>query len=91
MSTVQVSCPSCGPVPVRSSDIGWDGLTPTEERVAKAVSEGLRNREVAALLHMSAYTVGSHLRSIYMKLGINSRTELTRLAVERAFGLQVSA
>ena len=52
------------------------GLTPTERRVAELVAEGLTNREVAALLFLSAKTVAAHLTSAYAKLGVRSRTEL---------------
>jgi len=40
---------------------------------------------------MSPHTVDSHLRHIYWKLNINSRIELTRLLVERAYGLMATA
>jgi DNA-binding CsgD family transcriptional regulator len=71
--------------------IGWSSLTPTEERVADAVGQGLTNRQVANGLFMSPHTVDAHLRRIYWKLGINSRTQLTRLLVERAYGLRATA
>ncbi len=51
-------------------------LTPTERRVAELVAEGRTNREVAALLFLSAKTVAAHLTSAYAKLGVRSRTEL---------------
>jgi sigma-54 dependent transcriptional regulator, acetoin dehydrogenase operon transcriptional activator AcoR len=61
---------------------GWDGLTPTEWSVAEQVATGLTNREAAEQLFLSPHTVGFHLRSIYRKLEISSRVELTRLVVE---------
>ena len=70
---------------------GWSSLTTTEETVAEAVSQGLTNRQVANRLYMSPHTVDSHLRHIYWKLGINSRTQLTRLQVERAYDLRATA
>lgn len=54
-------------------------LTPTERRVAALVAEGLKNREIAATLYMSVATVEAHLTRTYRKLGIRSRSELTRL------------
>ena len=72
-------------------NIGWSSLTATEERVAESVSQGLTNRQVAKLLYMSHHTVDSHLRHIYWKLGINSRIELTRLLVQREYGLMATA
>jgi len=51
-------------------------LTPTEERVAALVATGSTNREVADALFVSVHTVEAHLKRIYRKLGIRSRTEL---------------
>lgn len=55
------------------------GLTETEHRVAVLVSEGHSNKEVANALFVTVRTVESHLTSIYMKLGVRSRTELANL------------
>jgi DNA-binding CsgD family transcriptional regulator len=52
------------------------GLTATEENVARLVAEVRTNREVAQTLVMSVHTVDAHLRRIYRKLQIRSRTEL---------------
>jgi DNA-binding CsgD family transcriptional regulator len=60
---------------------GWRSLTGTELNVIDLVSQGLTNRGVAERLFMSPYTVDSHLRSIYRKLGVNSRVDLTRVAL----------
>ena len=53
-------------------------LTPTEERIARLVSEGMKNREVADALFISVKTVEANLSRIFHKLGVRSRTELTR-------------
>ena len=47
--------------------------------MAGAVAEGATNNEVAARLFVTAKTVEYHLGSIYRKLGIRSRADLTRL------------
>ena len=60
---------------VRRAGSGGE-LTPTERRVAVLVSEGLTNREVAARLFVSVNTVETHLRHLFQKLGVRSRTEL---------------
>jgi DNA-binding CsgD family transcriptional regulator len=57
-----------------------DRLTHQELQVARAVSQGLTNREAAAQLFISPRTVDHHLRSIYRKFGITSRAELVLLA-----------
>jgi DNA-binding CsgD family transcriptional regulator len=60
---------------------GWASLTDTERSVAHVVAEGLTNREAAERLFLSPHTVDFHLRSIYRKLGTNSRVHLTRLVM----------
>jgi DNA-binding CsgD family transcriptional regulator len=59
------------------------GLTPTEQRVADLVASGLTNREAAQALFLSVSTVEANLRRIYQKLGVRSRTELSRKLAER--------
>jgi len=61
---------------------GWDSLTATERSVINLVAQGLTNRETGQRLFLSHHTVGFHLRSIYRKVGVTSRVDLTRLAVE---------
>jgi DNA-binding CsgD family transcriptional regulator len=53
-------------------------LTRQERAVSALVSEGLTNREVASRLFISTNTVETHLRHIFAKLGVRSRTELSR-------------
>ena len=55
-----------------------EGLTPAERRVASLVAEGRTNAEVAASLFLAERTVASHLTKVYSKLGVRSRTELSR-------------
>jgi ATP/maltotriose-dependent transcriptional regulator MalT len=59
---------------------GWAALTTSELTVARLVAEGLTNREVAERLFVSPHTVNSHLRHVFLKLGITSRVELARVA-----------
>ncbi len=54
--------------------------------VARLVSDGGTNREIADRLFLSPHTVNSHLRHIYAKLAINSRTELARIVAEQEAG-----
>jgi DNA-binding CsgD family transcriptional regulator len=53
-------------------------LTPTEQRIAQLVGEGMKNREVADALFNSVKTVEANLSRIFHKLGVRSRTELSR-------------
>ena len=68
--------------PRERPETGWAALTDTELAVARLVAQGLTNRAVAEQLFVSPHTVSSHLRSIFAKLGVNSRVALTRLAAE---------
>jgi DNA-binding CsgD family transcriptional regulator len=52
------------------------GLTETEHRVATLVVRGQTNREVATAMFVTENTVQTHLRHIFQKLGVRSRTEL---------------
>ncbi len=61
---------------------GWESLTETERSVIELVAKGLTNREAAERLFLSHHTVGFHLRSIYRKLDVTSRVDLTRLVLE---------
>jgi len=61
------------------------GLTAHELQVALLVAGGATNREVGMRLLLSPRTIEFHLRNIYAKIGVRSRTELaSRLAVKGA-------
>jgi DNA-binding CsgD family transcriptional regulator len=55
------------------------GLTTREAQVATLVVEGLSDREIADALALSHHTVSQHVKSVYAKLGTDSRVGLTRL------------
>jgi len=59
------------------------GLTAREIDVLRLIAEGLSNAEAGERLHISPRTVGQHLRSIFGKLGVNSRTAAARFAIEQ--------
>jgi DNA-binding CsgD family transcriptional regulator len=54
------------------------GLSPSERRVAELAAKGRTNSEIAAALYLSERTVAGHLTNAYAKLGLRSRSELTR-------------
>lgn len=58
------------------------GLTMREAEVLCLVAQGLTDVRIAQQLVLSPRTVNTHLRSIYAKLGVSSRSAATRLAVE---------
>jgi DNA-binding CsgD family transcriptional regulator len=61
----------------------WPDLTESEFAVVNLVAQGATNREVAERLYVSPFTVNSHLRHVFVKLGIRSRVELAGLAAAR--------
>jgi len=58
------------------------GLTEREVEVLRWLARGLSNQEIADRLVLSRRTVDAHLRSIYGKLGVTSRSAATRAAIE---------
>jgi DNA-binding CsgD family transcriptional regulator len=58
-------------------------LTPMQRRVAELAAEGRSNREIAGVLFVSENTVESHLKRVFEKLGVRSRTELVHRVGER--------
>ena len=58
------------------------GLTRREYEVLTLVAEGGSNREIGAALFISDRTVARHLTNIYNKIGVTSRTQAARYAIE---------
>jgi DNA-binding CsgD family transcriptional regulator len=73
-------------ITVERPEWGWEALTESELEVVRLIAHGLTNRETAERLYVSPHTIGAHLRRAFTKLDINSRVELTRIALEHDGG-----
>ena len=62
--------------------LGPGSLTRREREVARLAAGGLSAKEIAAALFIGERTVESHLASTYAKLGVSSKLELVRRAME---------
>jgi predicted ATPase/DNA-binding SARP family transcriptional activator/DNA-binding NarL/FixJ family response regulator len=68
--------------PRASSPTAPDGLTAREVEVLRLLALGLTNPQIAEQLVISPQTVHAHLRSMYSKLGVTTRSAATRFALE---------
>jgi two-component system NarL family response regulator len=58
-------------------------LSTREISVLELVAKGMSNKEIAAALFVSEATVKFHLKNVYLKLGVEGRTEAALLAAQR--------
>ncbi|MGH2987598.1 MAG: LuxR C-terminal-related transcriptional regulator, partial [Solirubrobacterales bacterium] len=52
---------------------GVEALSTREREIAELVTEGMTNKEIATMLHLSPKTVDKHLGNVFRKLGVNKR------------------
>jgi len=62
-----------------------EGLTDRESEILALITQGKSNAEVAALTYLSPNTVKSYIRSIYRKIGVDSRTQAVLWGVNNGF------
>lgn len=63
-----------------------EALSEREIEVVRLLGQGLTNKDIAQTLMLSVRTVEAHLRNIYGKLGVRSRTEAALWAVRHGYG-----
>src|SRR5947209_5451164 len=81
MPTLVPAEPATGPHPPKAATYP-DGLTTREVEVLRLVAQGLTDAQVAEQLVISPRTVNSHLKAIYGKIQVSSRSAATRYAME---------
>jgi DNA-binding CsgD family transcriptional regulator len=57
-------------------------LSPRELEVARMVAKGYPNKTIASILDISSWTVASHLRRVFSKLGVSSRAAMVALITQ---------
>lgn len=63
-------------------------LSERESQVLSLLARGFTNKDIAQALILSVRTVEAHLRGIFAKLGVNSRTEAALWAVQHGYSAQ---
>ena len=58
-------------------------LSPREEEIARMVAAGYPNKTIAAVLDISSWTVGTHLRRVFAKLGVGSRAAMVASLIKK--------
>lgn len=61
------------------------GISDRESEVLALITQGKSNAEVASLTYLSPNTVKSYIRSVYRKIGVESRTQAVLWGVEHGF------
>jgi DNA-binding NarL/FixJ family response regulator len=64
-------------------------LSERETEVLRLLAQGFTNKDIAQALILSVRTVEAHLRGIFAKLGVSSRTEAALWAVQQGYSAQI--
>jgi len=59
-------------------------LSPRELEIARMVAKGYPNKTIASILEISSWTVASHLRRVFSKLGVSSRAAMVARLLDDA-------
>jgi len=69
--------------------VAMHALSPREYQVARLVAGGRSNRQIAEQLAISEQTVKNHIQSIFRKLSLSNRVELT-IRIQRVRGRRLT-
>ena len=67
----------------RGAHDSYELLTPREREILQLLAEGKSNKDVAAILNLSTYTVETHRANIMQKLNLHSAPEIVLYAVRK--------
>jgi DNA-binding CsgD family transcriptional regulator len=62
--------------PRADEDVPHVALSPREQEIARMVAKGYPNKTIAAVLEISSWTVSTHLRRVFAKLGVRTRAAM---------------
>jgi DNA-binding NarL/FixJ family response regulator len=79
-SKVLAQAPPSAPLTVSAA---WQKLTPREQEIIEAISQGASNREIAETLFLAEKTVKNRVTSILSKLHLRDRTQLAIVALQQ--------
>lgn len=68
---------------LEESSANCENLTPREREILSLLARGLTYSEIASVLNIGLGTVQTHVKSLYNKLGVASKTEATALAITK--------
>ena len=68
------------------TDAASHHLSPRESEIARMVAKGYPNKTIAAVLEISSWTVSTHLRRMFAKLGVTSRAAMVARLLEPSAG-----
>lgn len=58
-------------------------LTPREQEIVRLIARGLPNKTIATILDISPWTVNTHIRRVFGKLNVSSRSEMVAVVMNQ--------